>query len=328
MRSPSSVVSRTVDLNGSVHFVDFRGPAGAPVLVCVHGLGGAHVTWLAVGRCLAQDYQVLALDLPGHGLTPLAGRSSTIRANQRLLDRFLRQVVGEPVTLVGSSMGGLLTLFQAKANPSTVASAVLVGPTLPLLGRTRPDWLVSEQFLLYALTFMGKRYLAWDGPESTSEALVRRLLALCCVDPNRVPAEVVDAYIGLVQSRKEEPVDERAFLQAGLSLFTMVNRRAHVWALVSGSTVPTLLLHGDADRLVPLASARAAVAANPHWRLQVATDTGHAPMLERPDWTTAVIRDWLAREGTASRRGSPVFHRPPVGVGRQRVSSRPPYWIV
>jgi pimeloyl-ACP methyl ester carboxylesterase len=295
--------SRTVDIGGPVHVLDFGGPAGAPVLVCVHGLGGSHVNWLAIGPPLARDHRVLAIDLPGHGLTPPAGRPATVRANQRLLDRFLHQVVGGPAILVGNSMGGTIALLQATAAPDTVAGAVLVDPALPLPGLARPDRLVARQFLLYAIPVVGERYLAWER-RGAAEELVRRVLALCCVDPERVPAEVVEASVELARRRKGQQGLERAFLEAARSLLWLLGRRAQARAMLAAVTAPVLLLHGDADRLVPLAAARTAAAANPSWRFEVAADTGHVPMLERPEWTVAVIRDWLSREGAAAARAA------------------------
>jgi len=298
-----SATSRTAEVGGPVHFVDFGGPAGAPLLVCVHGLGGSHVNWLAIGPPLAQDHRVLAVDLPGHGLTPPAGRPATVQANRRLLDRFLHEVVRGPAILVGNSMGGLITLLQATAAPSTVAGAVLVDPALPLPGLARPDRLVARQFLLYAVPVVGERYLAWER-RGTAEELVRRVLALCCVDPERVPADVVEASVALARRRKGQQGLERAFLEAARSLLWLLGRRARARAMIAAVTAPVLLLHGDSDRLVPLAAARAAAAANPSWRFEVAADTGHVPMLERPEWTVAVIRDWLAREGAAAARAA------------------------
>ena len=60
---------------------------------------------------------------------------------------------------------------------------------------------------------------------------------------------------------------------------------------------PTLLIHGARDLLVPLSAARRMGAAHPGWRFEIAPDTGHVPMLEAPQWTTAVIEDWMAAEG-------------------------------
>src|SRR5438309_10616497 len=97
--------SRTVDLGGPVHFADFGG--SGPTMVLVHGLGGSHLNWLAVGPALAAWARAPAPDLAGTGRTPPAGRSAHVRANAQLLARFTAAVAVVPATLHGDSMGGL-----------------------------------------------------------------------------------------------------------------------------------------------------------------------------------------------------------------------------
>jgi pimeloyl-ACP methyl ester carboxylesterase len=67
--------------------------------------------------------------------------------------------------------------------------------------------------------------------------------------------------------------------------------------------VPVLLLHGDKDRLVSLASARVAARANPAWRFEVARNVGHVPQLEVPQWTVDTILDWLIPAGPVAADG-------------------------
>src|SRR3984893_7556236 len=131
------MLSRTVDIDGPVHYHDFGGTV--PPLVCVHGLGGAAINWMAVGHDLARHYRVLAPDLRGFGETPLGDRLSTIDANQRLLDRFVREVAGSAACVVGSEMGGLLSTRRSARPPETVIAAVLSAPALPWRTRRRFD---------------------------------------------------------------------------------------------------------------------------------------------------------------------------------------------
>src|ERR1700760_2629359 len=109
--------SRFIDVDGRpVHWVDFGGPEGktdAPLAVCVHGLGGSWVNWMALAPLLTERFRVIAFDLAGFGLTPLKGRRADIRSNRRLLDAFLRTTTDQPVTLIGNSIGGLLSMLQA-----------------------------------------------------------------------------------------------------------------------------------------------------------------------------------------------------------------------
>ena len=71
-----------------------------------------------------------------------------------------------------------------------------------------------------------------------------------------------------------------------------------------------LLVHGDRDLLVPLSSARRMCSAHPEWRLEVAIDTGHVPMLEAPRWTASVIEDWLGGEGSSATAAASEGPRP------------------
>ena len=71
--------------------------------------------------------------------------------------------------------------------------------------------------------------------------------------------------------------------------------------MLDAITAPVLLLHGDEDRLVPVAAARTAAAAHPAWRFEVAEGVGHVPQLEVPEWTAGHLLDWLDREGATAR---------------------------
>jgi pimeloyl-ACP methyl ester carboxylesterase len=83
---------------------------------------------------------------------------------------------------------------------------------------------------------------------------------------------------------------------------------------MAGLRGPVLLLHGDKDRLVSIASARVAAKANPTWRFEVAHGVGHVPQLEVPDWTAKHIRHWLgsaaATAAALTRHTHPVFAAP------------------
>src|SRR5207249_2847631 len=137
--------SRTIDLDGPIHYADFGGTG--PTLVLVHGLGGSHVNWLAVAPVLARRARVLAVDLAGFGRTPLGERSADVHANRVLLDRFLDAVAAGPAVLVGNSMGGLVAMMEAALAPERVAGLVLVARDRLVaaaasrrLAGLRPDW--------------------------------------------------------------------------------------------------------------------------------------------------------------------------------------------
>jgi pimeloyl-ACP methyl ester carboxylesterase len=130
------------DIDGPVHYLDFGGPGRGPVIVCVHGLAGSAVNWSAIAPLLTTTCRVFAVDLAGHGLTRSAGRSTDVRANRRLLHRFVERRTGTPVILMGNSMGGMISLLEASAEPDVVSGVILIDPALPFVP-ARPDLLVA-----------------------------------------------------------------------------------------------------------------------------------------------------------------------------------------
>lgn len=295
-RRRGPVPSWWADVGGAVHYVDYGGPADGPLLVLVHGLGGSLLNWAAVAPELARSCRVLALDLAGFGRTRGGERSTSVQANQQLLHRFLTEVAGVPVVLVGNSMGGLITVLQAAEHPETVAAAVLIDPALPVSPRIRPHPLVAAVFAAYALPAVGRAVVRSQRRLRSPEATALALLRLCCVDPSRVPPEVVAQHVALARERHEQPDTDAELLVAARSLLWVLGRRRRYAELMRKIQVPVLLLHGGKDRLVPLAAAKHAAARNPSWRFGVARDVGHVPQLEAPEWTVAQIRDWLGTD--------------------------------
>ena len=292
--------SKTVDLDGSMHYLDYGGNARGPLVVCVHGLGGAAWNWSALAPLLTDDMRVIAPDLAGHGYTPAAGRRTTVPANQRLLERFLREVAREPVILVGNSMGGAISALQATAAPELVRGVVLVDPALPRPLLAPIDPRVAASFALVALPGLGEAAMARRRRTVTAERIVQETLSLCCVDPSRVPREVVDTAIDMARHRGRDREAGPSFLLAARSVVKLLTRPRRLNAALAGITSPVLLIHGAKDRLVPVRVARAVARAHPHWQLAVAEDIGHVPQLEAASWTADVIRGWLRAHALVS----------------------------
>ena len=100
-------------------------------------------------------------------------------------------------------------------------------------------------------------------------------------------------------------------LTAAQSLLWVLADRKRYAAMLQDIDVPVLLLHGDQDRLINIASARAAAAANPHWQFEIAHGVGHVPQLEAP-----------SGRSTPSSAGSPSTPSSPTSPRRRRRSVR------
>src|SRR5271166_1941594 len=272
------------DLDGPVHWVEFGESPGSgpdrdePPIVFVHGLGGSHLNWCLIGPQLAADRRAVALDLHGFGLTPGGRYTSTVQRNTRLLDLFVQEVTGTPVILAGNSMGALISILQTAAAPDTVQGLVLIDPALPLPRRT-PDRRVGSRFLMYALPGLGELYVRTVMARTPPQLAVQRVVDLCFADPSRM---------------------DPAMLTASRSLMRVVGLRGRYWEMVASVRVPVLLIGGEADRLVPVASMRLAAARNPRWETVILPGVGHTPQLEVPDVVTEALRDWLGRHFAAT----------------------------
>jgi len=293
---PEGVTSRTVDLDGPVHYFDFGGNPDGPLVVAVHGLGGAAWNWAAVAPYLTPHVRLIAPDLAGHGRTPAAGRRTTVPANRLLLDRFVRKVAGEPVVLMGNSMGGAISLLEGAAASDIVSGLVLVDPALPRPLLSKVDLRVGAGFALMALPGLGEAALSRRRQRVSPRQQVKETLALCCVDSSRIPPEVVELGIQLAGERAGDEYGATDFLMAARSVVKLLTRPRRFVAAMQAVSAPVLLIHGDQDRLVLFTAAERIARTHSKWRFVPARGVGHVPQLEVPEWTADTVLSWLRDE--------------------------------
>lgn len=287
---------RRVDLGGPVHYVDFGGRADGPTFVLVHGLGGSHLNWELFAPLLTPTGRVLAVDLPGFGLSEPGERPATVPANVLVLERFARRVADGPVVLVGNSMGGMIAILLAFRTPALVDGLVLVDPALPLpLTAASPrDAAVGGAFLTYALPGVGELLMRGRQRRIGPEELVQGVLRVCGIDPATLPPDLVARSVALVRRRADVAGMDRAFLSATRSLAWVLTFARSYRAAMATVRAPVLLVHGERDRLVPVAAARDAARRNRRWRYVELPGVGHVPQLQVPDRLAREVLDWLA----------------------------------
>jgi pimeloyl-ACP methyl ester carboxylesterase len=289
-----------------VHAIEWGASSNtdAPPIVLVHGLGGSTVNWELVGDGLARRLatRVVAFDLAGFGRTTLGSRRATLGANGDLLAALVAGI--GPSVIVGNSMGGALGVGLAARHPELVRALVLVDPALPR--PFRPPG-IRESFdgltnlgglAAAAVPVVGPSLVRYRmrqlGPAGTVDGTLR----IVCAHPSRVDATLRKRMIELTAYRVEGNDSTRAYHDAILSLVRYTTRRMP--ADIRAVRAPTLVIHGDRDRLVPISLAFATIRRRPDWAIEVFGDCGHVPMIEQPERFVTATADWLDGHADAS----------------------------
>lgn len=232
---------------------------GLPV-VLVHGAGGNHLYWPSEVRRLA-GYQVLALDLPGHGKSAGRGQQSIHAYTERVAEWFRETLIPKAV-FVGHSMGGAIALEIALNYPEYVLGLGLVGSAARLA--------VAPEILEEA------------AHETTFRNAVERIIhwSFSAASPKR-----------LVELAAERMLETRQSVLYGDFLacdgFDQSERLGEIEA-------QALVLCGELDRMTPVRNAQFLTDHLPNARLQVIPEAGHMVMLEHPLQVAAALREFLS----------------------------------
>lgn len=234
---------------------------------------------------------MLAIDLVGFGESEPSGRSVTLPASQHYLDRFLDQVAGQPVILVGHSMGATIAVMQASRRPGTTAGLVLINPAVPWQFQDRASALVAGLIGALALVAMTRPGTARQRQARELRQMLRDFLRIRY--PRLLPRALQSVRRGLGMTGLSDRTAQSGNRAAFRSLTWTLARRWRFARMAGRVRAPVLVLYGDRDRLVPPGAVAALAAANPAWRVHVARGVGHFPPLEAPDWTIGHILGWF-----------------------------------
>jgi pimeloyl-ACP methyl ester carboxylesterase len=278
---------RTVRVDGTpVNHVDLGSGDGEPV-VFVHGLGGQWQNWLENIPRVAQERRVLALDLPGFGLTPAQPDRITIPGYGRFVDAFCDRLDLGEVAIVGNSMGGYIAAEVAIQFPARVSRLVLVSAAgISSAATVRAPILTAGRVAtaIAAYTAARERTLA-------ARPLSRHLsLALVARHPRLLRPDL--AYEGFFKGVGKPGFGDA--LRASLD-YDFRQRLPEV-------KVPTLIVWGEKDAIIPVRDASEFERLIPDSRKVVMRDTGHIPMAERSQAFNDLLVEFLAETGAAEEK--------------------------
>ena len=269
-----------VDVDGPVQLVDFGGRADAPVMLCVHGLGGSAAGWAAFAAAVGPAYRVLAVDLPGHGRSPAAGRSVAVRDAATVVEALIAELGVGPVVLVGHSMGAAVSVLVAAAAPDAVERLVLLAPPLPRDGLRLFSRELVPHVAMCAFPRLGLFFLRRRVARQTMEEFVAGRLRLSCASVleqdgvvEAVTAELRAAYEG-----EDDPLE--CFVHAARSVGVLVARDRHYRELLGSLRTPVRLVHGAEDRVLKPGGLTQLADLQPDWETHLLSGVGHLPHVE------------------------------------------------
>lgn len=284
-------------------------------VLLVHGLGANTLSWEPIGQLLADGLgaNVTAIDLIGFGRTRSPGRPATIATNRRLVTAVLEDL--GPSTIIGNSMGAAIGIGVTARRPDLVTQLILVNPALPHPRPGMRDMLRLARFAPVMVSAVGRRVVGTRARLLGPERLVDASLEWSLHDPSRLDPDLRLRLVALASERYAYPEAPAAYAEAARSMLLYLARGLHDDLAVAAPQRPTLLLHGEHDRLVNVAAAHDVAARHDDVELHVLEGVGHAPQLEDPDGLVAVLAQWLSgrMSGCQSRDQAPASSTSPSG---------------
>jgi pimeloyl-ACP methyl ester carboxylesterase len=265
------------------HEVGYRTAGAGPVVLLIHGMAGSSTTWRHVMPALSEKFTLIAPDLIGHGHSDKPSGDYSLGAFASMLRDVLVALGHEHATVVGQSLGGGVAMQFAYQYPERCERLVLVNSGG--LGR-------EVNPLLRFLSLPGSSAvlrLASAEPIRRTIEDIGGLAARVGLQPAPVVAELWRSYTSLADDDTR-----RAFLR---TLRAVIDPRGQTISAANrlhmAAQVPTLIIWGGADRIIPVEHADAAHSAIPESRLEIFDDVGHYPHCEAPEKFVAVLSEFI-----------------------------------
>lgn len=280
--TPSPLRRRTVRIHG--HEVSYRMAGDGPAILLVHGIAGSSTTWRSVLPALAKHHTVIAPDLLGHGHSAKPRGDYSLGAYASGIRDLLVVLGHERVSLVGHSLGGGVAMQFAYQFPEWAERLVLVASgglgkeVSPLL---KAVTLPGAEYVLPLLLHPKLREVA-ELPGHVASRVGWR--------PSDTLREVWRSYTTLT-----DRAGQTAFVQTVRSVIDLGGQRVSAHdRLYLAAAVPTLVVWGDRDRIIPVAHAHRAAEAIPGARLEILPGAGHFLPWQDSAWFLSVLEDFLA----------------------------------
>jgi pimeloyl-ACP methyl ester carboxylesterase len=269
-----------VDVAGmKVHMRDEGVRDDPSPIVLLHGTAASLHTWEGWVETLKARRRVIRFDLPGFGLTgPAPNGNYSIENYVRFVTAMLDKLGVQHCVLGGNSFGGYVAWATALALPDRVDKLILVDAGGYALAGSSPPL----GFRIAQLPGLN-RIFETTLPRSLIESSVRAVYG----DPSKVTPELIDRYYELALREGNRRALAQRFAQA---------RPGELAARIPELKLPTLILWGDRDQLIPLEAAARFHRDVSGSKMVMFDDLGHVPHEEDPGRTVAAVKEFLGIE--------------------------------
>jgi pimeloyl-ACP methyl ester carboxylesterase len=265
--------SRFVDLPGGFH-VHYRdeGDSNRPLLVLLHGFGDSYTSWEGWVPALKDEFRVISLDFPGHGLTRAPpGYALNGAGLADFVDAFAAKLALPQFAVAGNSLGGAVAWQLALRHPQRIDALILVDAAGFPNEKPPAEVPLAFRILRYPI---GRALLR----NIDNRPLIAEGLKTDVYDKSLITEAVVDRW-----AEFQRAPGHRAILMD----IKFENQSQATPELLGAIKVPTLILHGESDVLIEPASARKFAAAIPGAKLILYSQVGHLPQIEIPQRSAA-----------------------------------------
>lgn len=259
--------------------VYLEGGRGQTVLL-LHGFGANKDSWMQFAKFLTGDYHLVIPDIPGFGESSQIEKASYDAENEaKRIDRFTEVMKLERFHLAGNSMGGMLAAMYSAAYPRKVLTLALLAPAG--VGSPNP----SEVVLLIK---NGKNPLLINTADDFD-----KLLSLCYVKAPFIPSRLKKALVAEVVAQAEFNKKIWGDMKWNPTEETASSVENFLVPYLPQIQAPVLIIWGDSDKILDVGGVAVLEKNLKNYQTVIMKDTGHIPMLEKPQETAAFYMSYL-----------------------------------
>jgi len=239
-------------------------------LILIHGLGGDHREWLMQIPVFAQKFRVIVLDLRGHGETDKTGEKYSLPTFAKDVIGLLDKLGIDKAHFCGVSMGGIVTLQIVLSYPQRVKKLILVNTTARLNEQSAK--VVSKWVELFRT----------KGFDAYFDQVIKDVFHPSFIEAN---PDLIKQIKEMSRNRDFQTVIKAAM---GLQNFNFVDQLEKI-------SVPTLIIHGEDDEVIPVEEAKLLHQKITNSKLVIFSKSGHATIIEKAQEFNKTVIEFLEK---------------------------------